>query len=362
MKTIRFWGSAIMLVGILADASFVGRAEGAPTQEKPVLLQGAGATFPAPLYAKWERDYNASRKEARVDYQPIGSGGGIKAITDRTVDFGASDAPLTDEQLRAAPGALLHIPTVAGPVVLSYNLAGVKELTLDGAAVAGIYLGEIRKWNDRRLSALNPGLSLPDQDIIVVHRSDGSGTTWIFTNYLSKVSATWRKQVGNATSVKWPVGIGGKGNPGIAQAVKNSGGGIGYLELGYAESAGLPYAAQVNRAGKPVRASIQGVTDAAALSLSEMPDDMRVSITDAPGDGSYPICGFTYLLLYQDLSYLKDGTKARELVRFVRWCCHEGQDMAAKDLHYARLPAAVQAKADEILDAVTFDGKPLLAK
>jgi phosphate transport system substrate-binding protein len=358
MKTIRFWGSAILLGAVLAGPSFVSRAEAALPQEEPVSLQGAGATFPAPLYATWVTDYNASRKEARVDYQPIGSGGGLKAITDRTVDFGASDAPMTDEQLHAAPGALLHIPTVAGPVVLSYNLAGVKDLILDGAAVAGIYLGEIRKWNDRQLSALNPGLTLPDLDIRVAHRSDGSGTTWIFTNYLSKVSAPWRKQVGHATSVKWPVGIGARGNPGVAQSVKSSSGSIGYLELGYAERAGLPYATQINRAGKPVRASIQGVSEAAAHSLSEIPGDLRLSITDAPGDGSYPICGFTYLLLYQDLSYLKDRTRARELVRFVHWCCHEGQDRA-NDLHYARLPAAIQAKADEILGAVTFDGNPL---
>jgi phosphate transport system substrate-binding protein len=353
--------SAAFTVVVLARPSFVGQAQGAPTQEKPIFLQGAGATFPAPLYAKWIADYNSGRKEVRVDYQAIGSGGGIKGITDRTVDFGGSDAPLTDEQLRAAPGRLLHVPTVAGPVVLSYNLAGVTGLTLDGATLAGIYLGEIRKWNDHRLQALNPAVSLPNADIIVVHRSDGSGTTWIFTNYLGKVSPAWRKQAGNATSVKWPVGIGGKGNPGVAQAVKNSAGAIGYLELAYAENAGLPYARQINKAGKPVQASIEGVVHAAAMSGSAIPSDLRLSITDAPGDESYPICGFTYLLLYEDLTYLKDGAKARELVRFVRWCCHEGQD-SAKDLHYARLPEGIQEKGDEVLGRVTFDGKPVLGK
>jgi phosphate transport system substrate-binding protein len=361
MKMMRALLSVSLPFVVLAGPSFVPRAEEALAQEKPIPVQGAGATFPAPLYAKWVTEYNSGRKEARVDYQAIGSGGGIKGITDRTLDFGGSDAPLTDEQLRAAPAKVLHIPTVAGPVVLSYNLAGVKELTLDGASVAGIYLGEIRKWNDRRLQALNPGVTLPDADIIVAHRSDGSGTTWIFTNYLSKVNPAWRKQVGNATSVKWPVGIGGKGNPGVAQAVKNTGGGIGYLELAYAESAGLPYARQINKAGKAVLASIQGVVDAAALSESAVPSDLRVSITDAPGDESYPICGFTYLLLYEDLSYLKDAAKARELVHFVHWCCHEGQDFA-KDLHYARLPDVIQAKADELLGEVTFDGKPVLGK
>jgi phosphate transport system substrate-binding protein len=361
MKMIRFLVSAAFLLAVLSDPSSVGRADGALAQGKQVQIQGAGATFPAPLYAKWVTEYNAGRKEVRVDYQPIGSGGGIKGITDRTIDFGGSDAPLTDEQVRAAPGTLLHIPTVAGPVVLAYNLEGVKDLTLDGGSLAAIYLGEIRKWNDRRLQAINPGVSLPDQDIIVAHRSDGSGTTWIFSNYLSKVSTAWMRRVGNATSIKWPVGIGGKGNPGVAQVVKNSAGGIGYMELAYAESAGLRYARQINRAGKPVQASIQGVVDAASLSDSAIPNDMRLSITDAPGDNSYPICGFTYLLLYEDLSYLKDSAKARELVRFVHWCCHEGQDMA-KDLHYARLPSGIQAKADEILAGVTFDGKPVLGK
>jgi len=347
-------------LSVLACLSFAGDAATPGLQEKPVALQGAGATFPAPLYTKWISEYNATAKTARVDYQAIGSGGGIKGITDRTIDFGASDAPLTDEQLGAAPGKLLHIPTVSGPVVLAYNLKNVKEMTLDGAALAGIYLGEITKWNDKKLAALNPGATLPDLDIIVVHRSDGSGTTWIFTNYLSKVSPAWKQRAGNATSVKWPAGIGGKGNPGVAQEVKQTEGAIGYLELAYAESAGLHFARQINRAGKPVLASIEGVVEAAANSATSVPEDLRLNITDAPGEKSYPICGFTYLLLYEDLSYFGNGAKARELLRFVHWCCHEGQEMA-KDLKYARLPEALQKKLDEKLAGVIFKGKPALA-
>jgi phosphate transport system substrate-binding protein len=359
MKTTRSFLAAKAAILVLTGLSWMGRADGVAGDQ--VTLQGAGATFPAPLYAKWLADYNAGHPGARVDYQAIGSGGGIKGITDRTIDFGASDAPLTEEQLRAAPGKLIHIPTVSGPVVLAYNLAGVKEITLDGAALAGIYLGEITKWNDPKLKALNSGNPLPDLDIIVAHRSDGSGTTWIFTNYLSKVSPAWSKKVGNATSVRWPVGIGGKGNPGVAQAVRNAEGAIGYVELAYAESAGLRFARQINHAGKPVRASIQGVVDAAANSASSLPEDLRISITDAPGDGSYPICGFTYLLVYEDLSYLRDAAKARELMAFLHWCVHEGQEMA-KDLQYARLPAAIQAKVDEKLAGVIYEGKPASAK
>jgi phosphate transport system substrate-binding protein len=232
---------------------------------------------------------------------------------------------------------------------------------LDGAATAAIYLGIIKKWNDPQLAALNPGVTLPDKDIIVAHRSDGSGTTWIFTNYLSKVSEKWKKEVGNETSVKWPAGIGGKGNPGVAQVVENSDGGIGYVELAYAESAKLSYATQINKAGKPVRASVDGVVEASKNSVSEFPEDMRVSITDAAGDGSYPICGFTYLLIYEDLSYLKNPQQAELLMKYVSWCVHDGQAMA-KDLNYARLPPEVQKKVEEKLAKVVCDGKPVLGK
>jgi phosphate transport system substrate-binding protein len=360
MKHPRSWSALAAGLSALTVLALAGRAASAEGPRAPVSLQGAGATFPAPLYAKWVAVYNASEQGARVDYQPIGSGGGIKGITDRTIDFGASDAPLTEEQLGAAPGKLLHIPTVSGPVVLAYNLGDVRQLTLDGATLAGIYLGEITNWSDPKLAALNAGVRLPNLDIIVVHRSDGSGTSWIFTNYLSKVSPVWKTRVGNATSVKWPVGIGGKGNPGVAQEVKNTEGAIGYLELAYAESAKLHFAAQINRAGKPVRASVPSVVEAAANSAESIPEDLRITITDAPGDGSYPICGFTFLLIYEDLSYFNDANKARELVRFIYWCCHQGQEMA-KDLQYARLPQALQKKVAEKLATVSFKGKPASA-
>ncbi|MBI3828583.1 MAG: phosphate ABC transporter substrate-binding protein PstS [Planctomycetes bacterium] len=324
-------------------------------------VQGAGATFPAPLYSKWIADFNGNNPNLKVDYQAIGSGGGIKGITDRTVQFGGSDAPLSDEQIKAVPAKILHVPMVSGPVVLVYNLKGIQDVKLDGAATAAIYLGEIKKWNDPQLAALNPGVALPDKDIIVAHRSDGSGTTWIFTNYLAKVSEKWKKEVGNETSVKWPAGIGGKGNPGVAQVVENSEGGIGYVELAYAESAKLPYATQINKAGKPVRASIESVVEAAKNSVSAFPEDMRVSITDATGDASYPICGFTYLLIYEDLSYLKNPQQAELLMKYVNWCVHDGQALA-KDLNYARLPPEVQKKVEEKLAKVVCDGKPVLGK
>src|SRR5258708_27627116 len=252
-------------------------------------IQGAGATFPAPLYAKWIAAYNAAHPNVKVDYQAIGSGGGIKGITDRTVQFAGSDAPMTDDQLKtaAANGKILHLPTVAGPVVLSYNLPGIKGLRLDGDTVAGIYLGKITKWNDPAVAKLNSGVALPATDIAVVHRADGSGTTWIFTNYLSKVSADWKKQVGNATSVKWPVGLAGPKNDGVAAQVKATEGAIGYLELAYAEKGGFEYATQINKAGKEVRASIDGVVAAAKNAVADFPADMRVSITNAPGDDSY---------------------------------------------------------------------------
>ncbi|HLX64298.1 MAG TPA: phosphate ABC transporter substrate-binding protein PstS [Planctomycetota bacterium] len=330
---------------------------GAGAHAETITIQGAGATFPAPLYAKWVAKYNADHPNVKVDYQAIGSGGGIKGITDRTVQFGASDGPLTDDQLKAAPGAIIHIPMVSGPEVMIYNLPTVKEtLKLNGDVIAGMYLGKITKWNDPKIAALNPGVALPDIDLVVTHRSDGSGTTWIFTNYLSKVSAEWKTKVGNATSVKWPVGLGGKGNDGTAASVKGVPGGIGYVELAFADKAGLPYATQINKAGKEVRASVDGVI-AAAKNSTEIPEDMRVSITDAPGDDSYPISGFTYLLVYQDMSYLKNKEQAMEVVKFINWCLTEGQSMAKPN--YAPLADAVQKKAIEKVKSIIVDGVAL---
>ena len=323
-----------------------------------VTIQGAGATFPAPLYAKWIEAYNKANPNTKIDYQAIGSGGGIKGITDRTVQFAGSDAPMTDDQLKGAPAPVLHIPTVSGPVVMIYNLPTVKELKLDGSVIAEIFMGKITKWNDPKIAALNSGVELPAKDIVVAHRSDGSGTSWIFTNYLSKVSDAWKTKVGNATSVKWPVGLGGKGNDGVAAAVKGTEGGFGYTELAFAEKSKLPYATQINKNGKPVIASVDGVVAAAKNSVAQFPPDMRVSITDATGDDSYPICGFTYLLVYQDMSYLKNKDQATEVLKFIQWGITDGQAMAKPN--YSPLPAEVQEKVTAALKTIVFDGQPLL--
>jgi phosphate transport system substrate-binding protein len=322
-----------------------------------VAIQGAGATFPAPLYAKWLDAYNKAHPESHIDYQAIGSGGGIKGITDKTVQFAGSDAPLSEDQMKAAPG-IVHLPTVAGPVVMIYHHPKLSEsLTFDGPTIAGIFLGTVTSWSDKRIAATNPGVKLPDDDIVVVHRSDGSGTSYIFTDYLAKVSPEWAKKVGKGTSVKWPTGIGGKGSAGVAEAVQNSMGAIGYAELAFAKNAKLPYAKLLNHDGKVVEASIDAVNEAAKNS-PEPPADLRLSITDAPGAGSYPICGFTYLLVYQDLTYLKNPQLAQALARFIDWAEHDGQGMAAPD--YARLPEAMQAKVSEHLRSLVADGKPLL--
>jgi phosphate transport system substrate-binding protein len=322
-------------------------------------IQGAGATFPAPLYAKWTQTYNNAHPDVKVDYSAIGSGGGIKSITDRVVQFAGSDAPMTKDQESKAPATLLHLPTVAGPVVLTYNLPGLSsDIKIDGDTLANIYLNKITKWNDPKLVALNAGVALPDAPIVVVHRSDGSGTTFVFTNYLSKVSADWKENVGNATSVQWPTGLGGKGNDGVAAAVKNTQGGIGYIELAYALKNKLPFATQINKDGKEVRASIAGVESAIAHSVTDFPADLKVSITDASGPDSYPICGFTYFLVYDDLSYLQDKGLAQNTVDFINWCETDGQN-AANELGYAKLPKDAQDKVLAKIKAIKFDGEPL---
>jgi len=344
----------LCLVGIASAVLSLTTAVNADTR-----IQGAGATFPAPLYAKWTQTYNDSHPGVKVDYSAIGSGGGIKNITDRVVQFAGSDAPMTKDQEAKAPAPLLHLPTVAGPVVLTYNLPGLTgDLKLDGEAVANIYLYKITKWNDAKLTALNPGLNLPDAPIVVVHRSDGSGTTFVFTNYLAKVSSDWKDNVGNATSVQWPTGLGGKGNPGVAAAVKNTTGGIGYVELAYAIQNKLPFATQINKDGKEVRASIAGVESAIANSVTDFPADLKVSITDASGPDSYPICGFTYFIVYDDLSYLKDKDLAQQTLDFINWCETDGQ-ATANELGYAKLPKDAQDKVLEKIKAIKFDGEPL---
>ncbi len=323
-------------------------------------LNGAGATFPYPMYSKWFNLYIQVDPQVRFNYQSIGSGGGIKQISEETVDFGASDGPMSDEQLRAAPGPIMHFPTVMGAVVLTYNAEGVgKGLKLSPETTAAIFLGKITKWNDPAIAADNAGVSLPPRDIVVVHRSDGSGTSYIFTDYLSKVSKEWNNKVGKGTSVSWPVGLGGKGNEGVTGLVKQTPFSIGYVELIYAQQNELPFADVKNSAGRFVTPSLESVTAAAAAFSASMPDDFRISITNAQSPDAYPISGMTWLLVYQKQ---KDVAKGRALVRFLDWMMHDGQQYAAA-LHYAQLPAQVIAKEIVALRNVTGpDGTQLAAK
>jgi phosphate transport system substrate-binding protein len=301
-------------------------------------INGAGATFPNPIYSKWFSEYNKLHSDVQINYQPIGSGGGIRQITARTVFFGATDGPMTQDQLLAAPGKILHFPTVLGADVPVYNLAEVSaELKFNGAVLADIFLGKITKWNDAAIAKLNPGVNLPATDITVVHRSDGSGTTYIWVDYLSKVSPEWKQKVGVNTSVNWPVGLGGKGNEGVAGLVKQTPGSIGYVELIYALQNKISYGTVQNSAGKFIRASTQTVTEAAAAAAKQMPADFRVSITNAPGDNAYPISSFTWLLFYENP---QDKAQAKTMVEFMKWALTDGQKFAS-ELGYAPLPKNV---------------------
>ena len=311
-----------------------------------MMINGAGATFPYPIYSKWFDEYTKVDPSVRFNYQSIGSGGGQKQIMAQTVDFGASDGPMSDDNLSKAPGKLLHIPTVAGAVVMVSNLPGNPSLKLDGDTIAGIYLGQIKKWNDPKLTALNPGVQLPDKDIVVVHRSDGSGTTFIFTDYLSKVSPEWKQKVGNNTSVNWPTGIGGKGNEGVSGQVKQTPGAIGYVELIYAIQNKMSHAELKNSAGEFVKPTIESVT--AALGTADIPDDFRFSMTNAPGKDAYPIAGATWLLVYEQQ---KDPAKGKKLIEFLKWAVTKGEAMA-KDLDYAPLPESVQQRVLKRIDEI----------
>ena len=319
-------------------------------------LSGAGATFPAVIYTKWTAEYEALTG-VQINYQPIGSGGGIKSITDKTVDFGASDGPMTDQQLADAKAPILHVPTVMGGVVPTYNLPGVTQrLTFTSDALAGIFLGDIKKWNDPVLAQANPGVSLPSADITVVHRSDGSGTTFIWVDYLSKVSKKWETKVGRGTSVSWPVGLGGKGNEGVAGSVKQTLNSIGYVELIYALQQKLPAGLVRNAKGKPMEATLDSVSKAAeGVALAP---DLRVSITNSDNPDAYPISGFTWILVYQDMG---DAKKALATTRFLWWALHDGQKFA-KDLGFSPLPADVVTKAEAKVISVTSGGKPALPR
>ncbi len=328
-----------------------------PGQGAAVTLNGAGASFPAVLYTKWFSEYG-KETGVRVNYQSIGSGGGIKSISDTTVDFGASDAPMSDEQLSAARGGpLLHIPTALGGVAVTYNLPGVtKQLRLTADTLSAIFLGEVEKWNDPRLAADNPDLGLPDADIVVVHRSDGSGTTAIFTDYLSTVSDAWRSSVGKGTSVNWPGGLGGKGNEGVANEVKQNPYSIGYVEVIYAIQNDLGVALLRNKAGAFVEPTLETVTAAAAGVSRTIAPDLRASLVDAPGERAYPIAGFTWLLVYERQT---DKAKAEALAKLLWWAIHDGQRYTI-ELGYAPLPDEIVAMAAEKIRAITVDGQPAL--
>jgi len=329
-----------------------------------IQLTGAGATFPFPLYSRWFYEYAFVDSSVRFNYQSIGSGGGIRQITAKTVDFGASDAILNEEQKAAAPG-LQMFPTVAGAVVIAYNVNDTdgdpipSGLKLTPGVIADIFLGKITRWNDPQLVELNPDVKLSEQEIVVAHRSDGSGTTFLFTSYLSQVNQEWKTNVGAGTSVEWPVGLGGKGNEGVAGVVRQQPGGLGYIELAYAVQNKIPYAFVQNRVGKFIEPNLESTTAASNAFGAEMPEDLGQLLVNAPGDDSYPIAGYTFLLIYQDMS---DCTKARKLAEFVRWALTEG-DKYATELLYAPLGVSVEQKVIEQLHGLTCEeGKAVLGQ
>ena len=328
-------------------------AAGAVRSSSGVALTGAGATFPYPIYSKWFSDY-AAKTGVKINYQSIGSGGGIRQLSEGTVDFGATDSPMSETEMANAKGGLiLHFPTVMGAVVATYNVPGVTQpLRLTGEALADIFLGRIRRWNDARIATLNPNATLPNQEILVVHRSDGSGTTYIFTDYLSNVSSAWKSGPGTGKEVQWPAGLGAKGNEGVAGQVKQTPGSIGYVELAYAKQNRLPFASIRNAAGEYVAPTIESVTAAAAGVVQKLPEntDYRVSIVNAPGKGAYPIASFTWIILYQRQT---DAQKGQRLVDFLRWALKEGEASAAA-LDYAPLPAEIIPRLEQRLGTIAI--------
>jgi len=333
MKKSSFWLGAMGALAILLTLA-----------EAKVLINAAGATFPYPIYGKWIEEFAKVNPDAQINYQSIGSGGGIRQFSEGTVDFGASDMPMTDEQIAKFKNKPLHFPTVLGGIVPTYNLPGVsQELKFTPEALAGIYLGKIKKWNDPEMAKVNPGVKLPDNEIVVVHRSDGSGTSFVFTDYLSKVSPEWKSKVGASTSVSWPVGLGGKGNEGVAGIVKQTPNSIGYVGLIYVLQNKMAYGSLRNAAGVFLKADLESVTEAAASAAQSMPADFRVSITNAPGKKAYPIATFTYLLIP---SKIDDAAKKKAIVGFLHWVLADGQKYAGS-LGYAPLPKEVAAKEEK---------------
>ncbi len=358
MKMLMRWLGVAALV-VAMGAVGCGRGKTGPTAAPSgaIHLNGAGATFPYPLYSRWISDYHAVDSRVQISYESIGSGGGIQRLQTRTVDFGASDAPLSDKEEKAMPAPVLHIPTVAGAVVVAYNLSGLREqLRLDGPTIAGIFLGEITRWDDPKLAALNPGAKLPATRIFVVHRSDGSGTTYLFTSYLSAISPDWKSRVGAGKSVNWPAGVGAKGNEGVTGGVKQTSGAIGYVELAYAQQNHLLFAQVRNAAGKFINPDVPSTAAAAAGAANAMKQDVRVSIVNSPVPDAYPIAGFTYLLVYQDQP---DRTEGGALARFLLWGIEQGQQ-AAEPLGYVPLPSAVVDIDRQAIGSMTSGGKPLM--
>ena len=327
--------SARKLLAVMAGVTAL--VTGVAAQQH-LQINGAGATFPNPIYSKWFSEYNKLHPNVEINYQSLGSGAGIRQVTNQTVFFGATDGPMTPDQLLAAPSKILHFPTVLGAVVPVYNIPGVSgELKFTGMVLADIFMGKITKWNDPALVKLNPGANLPGSDITVVHRSDGSGTTYIFVDYMGKVSPEWKQKVGVATAVNWPTGVGGKGNEGVSGLVTQTPGSIGYVELIYALQNKVSYGTVQNAAGEFVKASVEAVTKAAAEAVKSMPADFRVSITNAPGAGVYPISSFTWLLFYENP---KDKAQAKAMVDFMKWALTDGQKYCA-ELGYAPLPEPI---------------------
>jgi phosphate transport system substrate-binding protein len=354
MTTKLLCAAALMAVvacsGDQANANSKSATPGAMSATSGADLTGAGATFPYPIYSKWFADY-AGATNVKINYQSIGSGGGIRQLTEKTVDFGASDAPMSDDEMSKLSAPVYHFPTVIGAVCITYNLPDVTTaLKLSGEDIAGIYQGTIKKWNDKAIASLNPGVKLPNEDILVVHRSDGSGTTYIFSDYLAAVSPDWAKAPGRGKELQWPVGIGGKGNEGVAGQVKQTPGAIGYVELAYAKQNNLPVASVKNADGQFVAPSVESVTAAAEGVAAKLPpnSDFRISIVNAPGASAYPISSFTYLLVYKTLP---DATKGKKLVDFLKWMYANGQGSAAA-LDYAPLPASLVTRLTTRVDSI----------
>ncbi len=343
--------ASIALVGSLAIAG---------TCMAETRLQGAGATFPNPIYQKWVIEYQKANPEVKIDYQSIGSGGGIKGITEHTVDFAGSDAPMNKKEIAAAKDEVVHIPTVAGAVVAAYNLPGFNgELKLTGPLVVDIFSGKITKWNDAKIAEANAGASLPDMDITVAYRTDGSGTTFVFSSYLATQSEDFKSTIGASKQVKWPVGQGGKGNEGVTAIVQAFPGAVGYIEVNYALANKIPYALLKNKAGKFIKAGPDSVSAAGSGAVDQMKESLAVNIWDQTSEAAYPISAFTYIIVYKDLAYLKSPEKATALVKFLKWSVTGDGQALATSMDYAPLADGVKAKAGAAIDALTFGGKPL---